>query len=130
MKKRKEPTAGYLKKSFVLPYNGGEIRFEHLDGLSDREELVLEKLAGDVNELLKPSAPAYVCFVFSETTITDNIIAAEKIPLLSADKRFPAAAFVGAEKAAVRKIKRGLSGKGFALEFFEGIEDAKEWLLG
>lgn len=37
-----EELAGYKKKSFALPYNGGEIWFEHLDGLYGFEELVLK----------------------------------------------------------------------------------------
>lgn len=52
-----ENLPGYKKKSFVLPYNGGEIWFEHLDGIYGYEQLVLQKLAGDVPRFSRPSHP-------------------------------------------------------------------------
>ena len=39
---------GYRKKSFLLYDNGGEIRFEHLEGLRDREDPAIEKLNADM----------------------------------------------------------------------------------
>ena len=50
--------------------------------------------------------------------------------LLMPGKQFARAAFVGTDRPACRKLKRLLSGHGFALGFFEGIEPTKEWLLG
>lgn len=73
-----EELAGYKKKSFALPYNGGEIWFEHLDGLYGFEELVLEKLSRDAEIFSRPSSPAFACFVFDETVVTDKIINALK----------------------------------------------------
>ena len=39
--------AGVKKKSFILPYAGGEIWFEHLDGIYQYTELAIEKLCAD-----------------------------------------------------------------------------------
>ena len=39
---------GDRKKSFLLYYNGGEIWFEHLEGLYEYEDLVTEKLNSDI----------------------------------------------------------------------------------
>ena len=39
-----ESLPGVKKKSFVLPYGGGEIWFEHLDGMYQFTDLVLAKL--------------------------------------------------------------------------------------
>lgn len=45
-----EYSLGYKQKSFSLPYNGGEIWFEHLDGFYDNEEFVLKKLKSEIPE--------------------------------------------------------------------------------
>ena len=113
-----EKLAGYRKKSFALCHNGGEIWFEHLGGIFGFEELVTEKLSRDVELFTKPSAPAYVCFVFDETEVTEKIIEAVKI------------AFVGLDRKTAQKFKKELSGNGFEVNFLGGLEDAKEWLLG
>lgn len=42
-----EQLPGVKKKTFILPYNGGEIWFEHLDGMYQYTELVREKLKKD-----------------------------------------------------------------------------------
>ena len=127
--KNGENLPGYKKKSFVLPYNGGEIWFEHLDGIYGHEELVLNKLAGDSHIFSRPSAPAYVCFVFNETRVTGNIINAVKNSILESGKHFMKIAFVGLDRMSVRKFRKELAGKGFDINFPEGLEDAKEWLL-
>lgn len=123
-----EKLAGYRKKSFALCYNGGEIWFEHLDGIFGFEELVTEKLSRDVELFTKPSAPAYVCFVFDETEVTEKVIEAVKIAVCG--KRFLKIAFVGLDRKTARKFKKELSGNGFEVNFLGGLEDAKEWLLG
>ena len=121
--------SGYKKKSFVLPYNGGEIWFEHLDGIYGFEELVLSKLEGDIRSFTRPSSTSYICFVFNETTVTDRIIDAVKRSILECRKRFMKIAFVGLDKKSKHRLKRELKGKGFGVNFFEGLEDAKQWLL-
>lgn len=121
--------AGYKKNSFALPYNGGEIWFEHLDGIFGFEELVLEKLNREAELFTKPSASAYVCFVFDETEVTDKIINAVKSAIVESGKRFLKIAFVGLDGKSTRKFKKKLLGNGFEMNFLGGIEDAKEWLL-
>lgn len=124
-----EELAGYQKKSFALPYNGGEIWFEHLDGIYGFEELVLEKLSRDAEMFSRPSSPAFACFVFDETEITDKIINAVKRAVCNSGKRFLKVAFVGLDGKSARKFRKKLSGNGFEMNFSDGIEDAKEWLL-
>ena len=124
-----EELPGFRKKSFVLPYNGGEIWFEHLDGIYGFEELVLKKLDGDVPVFSMPSSPSFLCFVFDETVVTDRIIEAVTHSILDSGKRFMKIAFVGLDRPASRKVKKQLSGKGFGIGFLKGLEDAKQWLL-
>lgn len=124
-----EKLPGYKKKSFILPYKGGEIWFEHLDGIYEHEELVLQKLEGDTPVFSRPSSTSLMCFVFDETIVTDNIISAVKHSVLDKGKRYMKIAFVGLDKKSIRIIKRELSGKGFCIGFLKGLEDAKEWLI-
>lgn len=120
---------GYRKKSFLLYYNGGEIWFEHLEGLYGNEDLVIEKLNSDVPQLTKPSATSFVCFVFFDTAITDNIVLAVKEAVLGSNKHFTKIAFCGLNKRDQKKFKREFSDRGFGIAFFDGLEDAKVWLL-
>lgn len=120
---------GYKKKSFVLHYNGGEIWFEHLDGIYGYENLVLEKLANDTHEFLRPSSTSFICFVFDETTVTNAIINAVENSVCKSGKQFLKVAFTGIDRRNANKIKKRLSGNGFAVGFLDGLEYAKEWLL-
>lgn len=124
-----EELAGFKKKSFALPYNGGEIWFEHLDGLYGFEELVLKKLSRDSRVFSRPSSPSFACFVFDETDVTEEIINAVKRAICDGGKHFLKIAFVGLNRKSVRKIKKELAGNGFEMNFLGGLEDAKEWLL-
>lgn len=124
-----ERLPGYIKKSFILPCNGGEIWFEHLDGIYDYEELVLKKLANDMPKFSRPASSSLVCFVFSETIVADRIINALKQSILEGGKRYMNIAFVGLDAKSVRRVKKELSGKGFGVGFMKGSEDAKEWLI-
>lgn len=124
-----ENLLGYIKKSFALPYNGGEIWFEHLDGIYDNENLVLKKLASDIRLFTRPSSASYICFVFDETAVSEQILASVVDSILESKKRFMKIAFSGLDKKSRHNLKRRLSGKGFGIGFFDGLEDAKEWLL-
>ena len=53
-----ESLPGVKKKSFVLPFRGGEIWFEHLDGMYQYTNLVIEKLKRDRMFFLLPSKPS------------------------------------------------------------------------
>ena len=55
-----EQLPGVKKKSFILPYNGGEIWFEHLDGMYQYTELVREKLKKDSEQFLQPSKTSFM----------------------------------------------------------------------
>lgn len=114
--------------SFELPYNGGEIWFEHLDGIYNYEELVINKLMRDIPVFSRPSSSSFVCFVFNETKVTDKIISAVKESILDSGKRYMKIAFVGLDKKSVHKIKKSLSSQSFVISFWSGLEDAKNSL--
>ena len=120
---------GVRKKSFILPFAGGEIWFEHLDGIYQYAELAIQKLRADTAVFRRPSAPGYITFVLDETRITEELITEISDALITPGKRFMRVAFVGADRLSCKRLKKILCGHGFAIRFFDGIEPAKEWLL-
>lgn len=124
-----ENLPGYKKKSFALPYNGGEIWFEHLDGIYNNESLVLKKLESDVPLFSRPSSSSYICFVFNETEVTSRVLEATVNSILKNTKTFMKVAFTGLDRKWKAILKRELSKSGVVIGFLDGLEDAKEWLL-
>ena len=120
---------GVRKKSFLLPFAGGEIWFEHLDGIYQYTELAIEKLRRDSAIFRRPSSTGYITFVLDETIITEELISEIAAALLKPGKHFMRAAFVGADVLSCKRLKKLLYGHGFAIRFFDGIEPAKEWLM-
>lgn len=86
---------GVKKKSFALPFRGGEIWFEHLDGMYQHTDLVLEKLKNDSDIFLLPSKPANIAFVLDETLITEQLIDEIVRLLCSERKQFMRICFIG-----------------------------------
>lgn len=127
--KNPEELPGVKKKSFILPFAGGEIWFEHLDGIYQHTDLAIKKLRTDTTAFRRPSAPGYITFVLDETLITDELISEIADALLKSEKRFMRTAFVGADRLSSKKLNKLLQGHGFAIKFFDGIEPAKEWLM-
>lgn len=121
---------GVKKKSFVLPFRGGEIWFEHLDGMYQYTDLVLEKLKNDSHIFLLPSKPSQIGFVLDETLVTKDIV--EKILNLLCDerKRFMRVCFMGTNWKIKKMFCNALREKAnFAFSFINDIEQAKEWLV-
>ena len=127
--KKTNELPGVRKKSFILPYRGGEIWFEHLDGIYQYTESAIQKLHKDTALFRRPSSPEYITFVLDETIITEELITELENALIKPGKQFMRAAFVGADSHSRKKLKKVLSGHGFAVAFFDGIEPAKEWIL-
>lgn len=117
------------KKSFLLYYNGKEIWFEHPESMFDNENLVLDKLNFDIPLFSRPSSTSFICFVFFETVITDSIVLAVKNAVLGTKKHFTKTAFCGLNRKDQRKFKQALTDQGFGIAFFDGLEDAKIFLL-
>ncbi|MDD5921183.1 MAG: hypothetical protein PUC57_07675 [Oscillospiraceae bacterium] len=120
-----ENLLGYKKKSFSLAYHGGEIWFEHLDGIYDHENLALKKLAEDTAMFARPSSPCDICFVFDETTVTDRMIGAVKKAILGRGKRFMKIAFAGLAPKARRRIKKNWRAMDLASAFSQGWRTPK-----
>lgn len=128
MKKAKEPV-GLKKKSFSMYFGGGEIWFEHLDGIYEYTDLAIEKLENDYFEFRRPSMPSLIAINLDKTLVGDKLIHAIAEKLLNSDKRFTRVVFVGINRTIKRKIKKAFLEASFALNFINDFEKAKEWLV-
>lgn len=120
---------GVKKKSFAMYFGGGEIWFEHLDGIYEYTDIALQKLENDYPTFRKPSAPSLIAVNLDETLINDKLIQALADKLAGGGKLFTRVAIVGADGGTKRKLKKALCGGGFALKFINDFEKAKEWLV-
>lgn len=120
---------GYKKKSFSLFFGGGEIWFEHLDGLFQFETLVLEKLEADRERFERPSMPSLLCVNLEETEITERIVQTICEILTDGRKRYTRVCFVGSDRKSKKAFKKKLAGRGMAVNVIDDFERAKEWLV-
>lgn len=124
-----EELPGVKKKSFSMYFGGGEIWFEHLDGIYGNTDIALKKLENDAPLFSKPSATSLVAINLDETYIDNRLISELARVLMNPKKHFTRVVFVGTDKTDRRKIKSALSAKTFALNFIDDFEKAKEWLV-
>ena len=125
-----ERLPGVKKKSFVLPFNNGEIWFEHLDGMYQYDQLVRNKLKEDSKEFLLPSKPSAIGIVLDETNVTNEIADDLISVLLETDKVIQRVCFIGTDKK-IRKmfVERLKKSNKFQYNFINDLEKAKEWLI-
>lgn len=122
--------AGLRKKSFELYFNGGSIWCEHLDGMCELKEQVIEKFLEDKKSFCRPSMTSFMIINLDETVIDTEIISCIVETLTGSTKRFMKIAFVGVKKSTDKNEFRVISGmKGCPLEFFDDFEKAKQWVL-
>ena len=125
-----ETLPGVKKKSFILPFAGGEIWFEHLDGMYQYTDLVLEKLRNDSYTFLLPSNPAHIGFVLNQTVITQTVVDEIVNMLCDGNKRIMRVCFIGTDSYIKRMFCSALRGRNsFAFAFLNDFEKAKEWLV-
>lgn len=65
---------GINKKSFSMFFGGGEIWFEHLDGLYGYTNLAIEKFEKDYQECKRPSFPSLIAINLDETEVNDRLV--------------------------------------------------------
>lgn len=125
-----EELPGVKKKSFVLPFDGGEIWFEHLDGIYQFTDLAFKKLTDDSRSFLAPSKPSQIGFVLNDTEVTEKLVQKIAAVLCESGKKFTRVCFIGSDRRTQRQLRRALKGKSdFFLAFMDDFEKAKEWLI-
>ena len=124
-----EIRAAMKKKSFELNYNGGTIWCEHLDGMGNHEQEVIDKFIGDLPKLLKLSVTSSMIINLDETGITEAIKHTIVNGLSEGKKRFRKIAFVGVDRKHQRKFVTLQNQTGAVVRFQDDYEKAKEWAL-
>lgn len=122
-------SAAIAKKSFSMFFGGGEIWFEHIDGLGKCTDIAAEKLVNDSKQFCRPSLPSLIAINVDETFVTDELVYLISDKLLRSGKQFTRTAVVGADKYTRRRLEEALRGAPFALKFFGDFEKAKQWLI-
>lgn len=82
---------GVRKKSFILPFAGREIWFEHLDGIYQYTELAIEKRRTDTETFRRPSSLGYIKWVLDFNQMKRGLlqelsIFAEKVKIFKHSK--------------------------------------------
>lgn len=125
--------AAVQKKSFALPYNGGMIWAEHLDGLYTYKDKVLKKFDEDKQHILKPSAPSAIAVALAETKVDEEILRKILEAFAHTEKRIYKVAFIGLDarnrKLLKQIVRDGYSEIKFAMHCTGDFENAKEWLI-
>lgn len=120
---------GFKKKSFSMYYGGGEIWFEHLDGLYGYTDLVIQKLKLDYDQFKKPSMPSLIAVNLDETIVNEELCN-EIVGVFTAQgKIYTKIVFIGVKRLQQKYLQKKLSYNGFALAFINDFEKAKEWLI-
>jgi hypothetical protein len=120
---------GFKKKSFSMYYGGGEIWFEHLDGMYGYTDLAIQKLASDYIQLKKPSMPSLIAVNLDETQVNEELCNEIARAFTVKEKRYTKIVFIGVKRQQKKLLQRLLSNNGFALAFINDFEKAKEWLI-
>jgi hypothetical protein len=129
LKTADEIQAAINKKSFELNYNGGTIWCEHLDGMADLEQEVIEKFKRDLPNLMRPSVSSCMIINLDETVITKAIEDVIVNGLVDGNKQFRKIAFVGVDRKTHLKFSEIHSRTGAIVNFLDDYEKAKEWVL-
>jgi hypothetical protein len=121
--------AALNKKSFELNYNGGTIWCEHLDGMGNHEQEVIEKFKGDLPKLMRPSVSSCMIINLDETKITEAVANAIVDGLVGGNKKLRKIAFVGVGKRYYAVFNEIHNRSGTIVRFIADYEKAKEWVL-
>ena len=121
--------AAINKKSFELNYNGGTIWCEHLDGMGDLEQEVIDKFKGDLPKLRRPSVSSSMIINLDDTVITEAIENEIVNVLLDSNKQFRKIAFVGVNRRHHTKFNEIHDRTGALVKYLNDYEKAKEWVL-
>ena len=124
-----EIRAAVNKKSFELNYSGGTIWCEHLDGMGNHEQEVIDKFIDDLPKLLRPSVSSCMIINLDETLITEAIERVIVDGLSEGKKRFKKIAFVGVDRKHQIKLLTLQRRTGAVVKFLDDYEKAKEWIL-
>ncbi len=120
-----------IRKSFKITFKNGEIWAEELDSLSIHTEVAKKKFLMDLEQIKKPSMPAYISINLNETLVDENFAILLVNGLSSIRRPIMKVVFIGLDRKA-RKIFDNLfrtTPHNFIYTSINDFEKAKEWLI-
>ena len=125
---------GTHKKSFSMYFGGGEIWFEHLDGMYSFTDEVIQKFIDDIQNITKASAPSLIAINLDETFVDERIIDLITDTYIKNNRHIQKVVFVGLERYSRNLMKKAFKKREdeyqFAINYISDFEKAKEWLVG
>ncbi|GKX65931.1 hypothetical protein [Inconstantimicrobium mannanitabidum] len=120
-----------IRNSFKLPFLGGEIWSEELDGLNIYTDVVIDKFLRDMVTIRKPSSPTLIAIHLNETLVEERLVNIIVTELKKADNSIQKVVFVGLNRTSQKLMKSSIEivGVSFAYAFSNDYENAKEWLV-
>ena len=118
-----------IRNSFKLPFSGGEIWGEELDGLNIYTDVVIDKFLRDMVTIRKPSSTGLIAIHLNETLVEERLINIIVTELKKAENSIQKVVFVGLTSTSKNLMKSSIAGASFAYAFINDFEKAKEWLV-
>jgi hypothetical protein len=125
---------GSNKKSFAMYFCGGEIWFEHLDGMYSFTDEVMHKFIYDTQNVTKPSAPSLIAVNLDETDVNEKIVDLITDTYIKNTRYIHKVVFVGLNRYSRKLMEKAFQKREdeyqFTVNYINDFEKAKEWLVG
>lgn len=120
-----------IRNSFKLPFSGGEIWGEELDGLNIYTDVVIDKFLRDMVTIRKTSSPGLIAIHLNETLVKEILVNIIVTELRKAGNSIQKVVFVGLNRTSQKLMKSSIEVVcvSFAYAFINDYEKAKEWLI-
>lgn len=120
-----------IRNSFKLPFSGGEIWAEELDGLNIYTDVVIDKFLRDMVTIRKPSSPGFIAIHLNETLVEESLVNIIVTELKKAENSILKVVFVGLNRTSQKLMKSSIEivAVSFVYAFINDYEKAKEWLV-
>ena len=121
----------YLRKSFAISHNDGQMWAANLDALGDHPDVLLRRWEEDIAVLLRPSSPGVAAVNLCQTAVSAQQADRMMADLQAAGPRVTRVAFIGADRAAGKNLRDAAKRQGatFVHQYFKDFVVAKDWLI-
>ncbi|MBE6023390.1 MAG: SdpI family protein [Cellulosilyticum sp.] len=121
--------SGLNKKSFSIPFHGGEIWIEHLDSFGNEITLLKQKFIEDIPQISQPSTSSLIAINLDESHIDKEILSWILDTLSTLPAPPQKVVFIGLTPKLKRLVKLKQKQITFLVTCIDDFEKAKEWLL-
>jgi len=121
--------SGLNKKSFSIPFHGGEIWIEHLDSFGNEITLLKQKFIEDIPQISQPSTSSLIAINLDESHIDKEILSWILDTLSSLPAPPQKVVFIGLTPKLKWLVKLKQKQITFLVTCIDDFEKAKEWLL-